>query len=517
MERKYKKVVLLGVDGAGSFFRVADTPNMDKIFANGSVTYDAVTSFPSISAECWGSMLHGITPEEHKLTNTIVSSEKYDTKSEYPSVFRLIRKAYPDAVLASFCNWSPINYGIIEHDLGVYMDSSRDDELTDKIVSYINENDFDFIFVQFDSVDGAGHSNGYGTKNHLAQITTIDSYIGRIYDTLKNRNMLDDTLFMVTADHGGTPGGSHGGDSEAEMRIFIGASGKNITSGKMVSENGVSVRDIAAIVLYAFGIECPDNWNAGIPNNLFEGYVSSHAKAHRKKPVWSEFGRPLIDGEKSFDELISAGKLRSVLKFDGSVNDETGKSAPKACGQLEYVDGYDGKAVKLTNGHIVIDPYKVGADNFSVVFCFKPGKLDNEAVIIANRNLSEVGSAGFAFTADKNGIKFSAGNGSSIESKCDDTFLFPEGFNDGGWRHVILSVAHKEHSVTVIYDFEKCTTQLFDSALKTVTFDALAFCIGQDGTQKYTHSLDAAIDDMLIFNGCFTVEDAQKLKKMYEK
>ena len=53
--------------------------------------------------------------------------------------------------------------------------------------------------------------------------------------------------------------------------------------------------------------------------------------------------------------------------------------------------------------------------------------------------------------------------------------------------------------------------------LKTVTFDALAFCIGQDGTQKYTHSLDAAIDDMLIFNGCFTVEDAQKLKKMYEK
>ena len=80
-----------------------------------------------------------------------------------------------------------------------------------------------------------------------------------------------------------------------------------------------------------------------------------------------------------------------------------------------------------------------------------------------------------------------------------------------------MSVAHKEHSVTVIYDFEKCTTQLFDSLLKTVTFDALAFCIGQDGTQKYTHSLDAAIDDMLIFNGCFTVEDAQNLKKMYEK
>lgn len=118
---------------------------MDKIFENGSTTYNALTSLPSISAECWGSMLHGVEPEVHKLTNSIVGSERYDINSEYPSFFRVIRENYPDANLASFCNWDPINYGIIEENLNVHMEHDDDEPLTDKIIDYINKNDF----VQF--------------------------------------------------------------------------------------------------------------------------------------------------------------------------------------------------------------------------------------------------------------------------------------------------------------------------------------------------------------------------------
>ena len=32
----YKRVALIGVDGAGTFFRQTDTPNIDRIFENGS-------------------------------------------------------------------------------------------------------------------------------------------------------------------------------------------------------------------------------------------------------------------------------------------------------------------------------------------------------------------------------------------------------------------------------------------------------------------------------------------------
>ncbi|MBQ9717155.1 MAG: alkaline phosphatase family protein, partial [Clostridia bacterium] len=129
----YERVVLLGVDGAGNFFRDIDTPNLDRIFENGAVSYDVLTSDPTISAECWGSMLHGVTPECHRLSNSLVSSTPYDPDSEFPSVFRIIRENDPDAVLASFCNWNPINVGIIEDNLGVHKDSGGDAVITRKI------------------------------------------------------------------------------------------------------------------------------------------------------------------------------------------------------------------------------------------------------------------------------------------------------------------------------------------------------------------------------------------------
>ena len=92
----YERVVLLGVDGAGAFFRDADTPNIDRIFENGSKSYEVITSDPSISAECWGSMLHGVTPNIHRLTNSIVAAKPYDPESEFPSVFRVIRESRVD-------------------------------------------------------------------------------------------------------------------------------------------------------------------------------------------------------------------------------------------------------------------------------------------------------------------------------------------------------------------------------------------------------------------------------------
>ena len=74
MSKKYSHVIVIGVDGAGSWFKDADTPNFDKIFENGAITYKALSSKPTISAECWGSMLIGVGPEIHGLTNGIVSS-----------------------------------------------------------------------------------------------------------------------------------------------------------------------------------------------------------------------------------------------------------------------------------------------------------------------------------------------------------------------------------------------------------------------------------------------------------
>ncbi len=263
----FKRVAILGVDGAGNFFAQAETPNMDRLFADGAVTYDAVTSLPTISAECWGSMLLGVEPELHGLTNEIAYTAAYDVNSPYPSVFRMARKAMPEAALASFCNWNPINAGIIEENLGVHKDTAENDTaLCEKILAYLDTNDPALLFVQFDEVDGAGHKFGYGAKMYLEKITEIDALIGLIVKKYRKRKFAADTLFIVSADHGGNPLHGHGGDSDAEKLIFIGCAGKQVKRGVI---RGMRVRDIAAVTAAALGLEAPSAWTARVPEGIF--------------------------------------------------------------------------------------------------------------------------------------------------------------------------------------------------------------------------------------------------------
>ena len=256
-KRKFRHVIVAGIDGAGSFALQAETPNMDSIFKNGAKTFRALASNPTVSGECWGSMFTGTAPDVHKMTNSIVSSVEYDLDSPYPSVFRRIKEAYPQVKMASFCNWSPINFGMVEHNLGVDFDTGKDDELAAGIAEYIKANKPDFMFIQFDSVDGAGHSSGYGSPGHLAQISVVDGYVGGIYNAVTDAGMADDTLFIAIADHGGTPdtgGGRHGGWTDAEKTVFFQAAGKGVCTGEIPQMN---IRDLAAVILYAFGIDIP--------------------------------------------------------------------------------------------------------------------------------------------------------------------------------------------------------------------------------------------------------------------
>jgi len=274
MNKKYAHVIVVGIDGAGSFIKDADTPHFDRIFQNGAITYDALASNPSISAECWGSMLLGVGPEVHKLTNAIVDKTPYPTDSPFPSLFRRIKEAYPNAELGSYCEWNSITYGIIEDNLGISHDTAKDDDLTPIICDYIKEKKPDFLFIQFDSVDGTGHKHGYGTPEHLKRIHEVDVLVHDVYEAASDAGIIEDTLFIVIADHGGAnlPDGTgrHGGWTDGEKYVTFAITGKHVNHTYIKNMN---IRDLAAIVLYAFGIPTPDfdesGWTSQIPKEIF--------------------------------------------------------------------------------------------------------------------------------------------------------------------------------------------------------------------------------------------------------
>ena len=259
----YKHVILVGIDGAGNFYRSTQAPMIRRMMAEGAGTDLCLTSLPSISAECWGSMLLGVYPAVHGLTNGIISSTPY-TNTAIPSVFTLIRKCHPHAKLASFCNWNPINLGILD-DAATKQGTAHDEELTDMICACIKEDKPEFLFVQFDSVDHMGHAHGYGSPEHLTQIDLCDGLASKIYDAAVEAGIMEDTLFILTADHGGFDHG-HGGDTDEEKYVFFAAVGKTVNKGAQIS---LEVKDIPAIVTYALGVQGSETWQAKLPEGLF--------------------------------------------------------------------------------------------------------------------------------------------------------------------------------------------------------------------------------------------------------
>lgn len=260
----YKHVFIIGIDGAGHGFKFTDTPRMDEIFAHGATTSECLTSIPTISAECWGSLLIGVTPEVHGLTNDIVSQTPY-TNREYPTIFSLARKKYPDAPMACFCDWFCIRDGIVERDIGVVTDGGEDAVLAKKVADHIKSSKPTLMFVQFDSVDHVGHETGYNNEIYYKKITEIDGYIGQIFDSVKDAGLDGESLFIVTADHGGIDR-FHGGTTDEEKYVFFGARGKTVAE---MHDFKMNIRDIPAITCRALGADGNPKWDSVVPSGLF--------------------------------------------------------------------------------------------------------------------------------------------------------------------------------------------------------------------------------------------------------
>lgn len=266
MLNKVKRVFVIGLDGAGNAVRDAYTPCIDAFLEEAAVTYHAITSIPTISGECWGSLLHGVGPLKHGVTNEIASTKTYDEASLYPSFMKVIRSAYPESKLASFSNWNPINTGIIEPSCLCDFGSTDDDTLTEQIVEYIGSHDPKALFVQLDSIDGAGHTFGYRTPKYYEQITHVDQLVGNILEAIKNAGYYEDSLIILTADHGGGGGSfySHGSDHYLDTNIFWACKANGIEAASIIEE-AVNIKDTAAVVVTALGLECPEGWDCKVP------------------------------------------------------------------------------------------------------------------------------------------------------------------------------------------------------------------------------------------------------------
>lgn len=265
---KAKHVVLIGLDGWGAYsVSKAEIPNIRKMMNEGCYTLKKRSALPSSSAINWASMFMGAGPELHGYTQwgskvPELPSREVTENGIFPTIFYLLHKARPEAEIGCLYEWEGIKYLADTLALDYHAQApdynKHPEALCGMAEKYIKEKTPVLLAVCFDNPDHVGHAAGHDTPEYYAKLNELDIYVARIVQAVKDAGMFDETIFIITADHGGINKG-HGGKTMQEMETPFIICGKNVKKGGEFSESMMQY-DVASTIAYIFGLKQPQVW-----------------------------------------------------------------------------------------------------------------------------------------------------------------------------------------------------------------------------------------------------------------
>lgn len=262
--RKVKHVILIGSDGLGAYaFDKAKIPNIRKMMSEGSYSLKARAVLPSSSAVNWASMIMGSGSELHGYTEwgsktPELPSRIVGDEGIYPSIFSLINDQLPEDKMGVSYTWGGIGYLFEKKLVDLDHNGKTDEETAEKAIDFFLEEKPALTFIHFDQPDGAGHGIGHDTPEYYEAVEEIDRLIGLVMNAVERGGMMDDTVIILSSDHGGVDKG-HGGKSLLEVEIPWIIYGKGIPTKRVLSSSIVTY-DTGSTIAYLLGLEQPQFW-----------------------------------------------------------------------------------------------------------------------------------------------------------------------------------------------------------------------------------------------------------------
>lgn len=270
-----KQVVFIGVDGwsAASFDR-GDFPFVKSIMEQGSWTLDKRCVFPTASAINWMSLFSGVSPEFHGYVRwdsrrPDVTPAWTDNRGEVPTIFRLERETHPESDILVTFQWdvirSIVDSTAVTNCIQFPQTEDGDWEEAAWAADYIKSIRPHFSFVYFGSLDATGHKYGWESEEYLAYASHIDSVIKSLVEAIQD----DNTVFVLTSDHGGH--GQHHSteyvNETLQTPLFIW--GKGIKKGHKIEAPSVEM-DVTATLAKLLGVEPLPYWRGRVIEEIFE-------------------------------------------------------------------------------------------------------------------------------------------------------------------------------------------------------------------------------------------------------
>ena len=269
-------VFLIGLDGWGSWcMETGECPFIREMMQEGSYTLNKRTVLPSSSGPNWAAMMNG-TPVE--ATGIISNNATPDFKplvltehNAQPTFFHQLKQVCPEAETGVICEWGDfLNYtdpACVDYQKKIHDPETFTEAVVEESVQYIQEKKPVLCFIHIDALDHKGHANGQGSPEYYAELPLVDSRVQRIVEGIKAAGIYEDSIILLTSDHGHL-GTGHGGTSMLEMETPFVIWGKGVKKNHEIQET-VLEYDIAATVAKILNLPVPQSWR-GIPMDVFE-------------------------------------------------------------------------------------------------------------------------------------------------------------------------------------------------------------------------------------------------------
>jgi len=258
-----KRVLIISVDGLRPDLALrGDCPNLRDLMARGSFTMWAQTTPVGKTLPSHTSMLTGRTVPDHGIH---WNSEKKPANVDYtyakvPTLFALAKSAgYSTAMVAGKAKFLAVAQPETIDHLFLAQGTTGDQETTEEAIRLVREHAPQVMFFHLPDTDSTGHGRGWGSPQQMRAIANADRCIGRLLTALENRRVLDDTLVIVTADHGGWLKDHNGSDARGLTIPWI-ATGPGVIAGRdltLVEKLDVHTEDTFATACAYLGIPLP--------------------------------------------------------------------------------------------------------------------------------------------------------------------------------------------------------------------------------------------------------------------
>ncbi len=265
------KVLVIGIDGIRpDVLMDVNTPNLDKLAEEGSFTSHAMTGYPSVSGPGWSSMLIGVWPEKHGVTDNSFEGERYD---DFPDFLTRIEQIRPELSTFAVADWVPLGRSDqgrptisdavdVKHVLDGYEVgwAEADARSVQLAVQQLEGSDPDALFVYLGNPDEVSHEHSSIGSEYRGAIALADEHVGILVEAIRTRATYgeEDWLILSSTDHGRRSDGGHGGDTEEERTIYFLANGPSVITG--TPPDSIFIVDVAVTALTHLGIQIDPSW-----------------------------------------------------------------------------------------------------------------------------------------------------------------------------------------------------------------------------------------------------------------